>query len=118
MTVDRWLPEQLNESWEVQVVIIEWFKQLLIDLGNEKLELMLGEHCVIHIVVSEYFHYVSLANDFLTYLTFTRDVRPSDEFSTHCVLIKKVAEKSSMFLQDYSDAIFLSVLFCVIKIDQ
>ena len=58
MTIDRRLPKELHEACEAESVSIIWLQKLAVDLLHHKLEFVLVQHCMIHIVVSVHLHQI------------------------------------------------------------
>lgn len=59
------LPEKLDESREVQGVIVIWFQKAFIDQLCQAQELALGQNRMVHVMLSEEPHQVGHGNKFL-----------------------------------------------------
>ena len=66
VAVDCGLPEELHKTCKVHRIIVVRLQKLAVDLLHQKLEFVLGQHRVVHVVLSVHFHQIGYREDLFT----------------------------------------------------
>ena len=117
MTVDCRLPEELHEACKTKRIVIVWLQKFAVNLLHQKLELVLVQHWVIHIVLPVHFHKIRNCDDLFTQGAVS-SVLLFEYISFSSIFVKEEAEQCGILLENKAYAVFFTIFFSAIKFDK